>query len=252
MFCDDEDFDIDALERTYWRLQADSVRRALGNRMPAMNVPQMQDARPASADWILCWGIIRNFATAILSPPPGERPPTDEEVMLDWTVCEEARSWAKRSTLEDHLTLPPSHVRGDFFDWMTRLQQDQNRCSGRLRWRMFPAWRDAARHAVNLLAEVDGLDRIPNDMMGWLHPRVDLADDRNVDIYVHRHQMFGHGSRDHAVVDPNEKGDCSLLLRIAGGDHPGFGANGGEGSHHYWIKPDALRRLDFDAVELTC
>lgn len=245
-----DDDEIDDVEETHSRIQAASLRRALKGVQPALNVPSKLDTRPAAGDWIITWSIIAAFAKVIILPPAGPHSPL-EEFEPDNVLRKEAATWLERSLQEAPLATPAPETQLEFFDWIRSLQPQGVRFSQQMGWKLYPAWKDAARHAVNELAEIGELDRVPATMMAWLNPSLGLTD-QYIDIYVQRHQMFGHGSSDHAVVSPSEKKNRVLLLKISGGDHPGFGANGGEGAHHYWIERDKLKKLDFSAVELTC
>ncbi|OQW57478.1 MAG: hypothetical protein A4S17_04520 [Proteobacteria bacterium HN_bin10] len=234
------------------RLQRDSLVDAVGSRARGERT-HLGFHNPAKfmPDLIFCWAVIAAFARGLLHPLPDYATEREAGTENDW-VRDEALRWL-RLTADLPLLGRPSLASAErFLEFLCGIAERRNarRISHDLQMRFYTLCQKVFRYAANLASEAGQLSSVPKELQAELDIQPTIrrtADD--VDLYVTMHHMLGHGSYDHTAVQPNQRTDKVLLLRLDCGDPMLLGS---EGSYHFWIDPAKLAASDFSEVELTC
>lgn len=207
--------------------------------------------RELSPDVIFNWAVIGAFARGLLHPAPSYAQDMDPGPE-DERLRDEATRWLSLTVDLPPLDTPSESSAEAFLEflrWTSSCVQSR-RISYDLTRRFSMLRNDVFRHAVNLASEAGALARAPVALRDELDRRPvirNVADDMEIDMTMHH--MLGHGSYDHTVVQPSERADKVLLLRLDCGDPM---LRGSEGSYQFWIDPKKLKARDFSKVELTC
>lgn len=204
-----------------------------------------------TTDLIFCWAVIRAFARGLLHPLPdyaAEREPGTENEQ----VREEASRWLRLTTDVPPLEKPSEASSEAFLDFLRGVsERSRSRLiSYDLGSRFSALCREVFRYAANLASEGSQLSSVPHQLQEELDTRPSIGHGAgDFDHYVTMHHLLGHGSYDHTAVQPSQRADKVLLLRLDCGDTM---LRGSEGSYHFWIHPERLAAGDFSEVELTC
>lgn len=233
-------------------LQRDSLMDAVASRARSERtyIPLYNPAK-FTPDLIFCWAVISGFARGLLYPLPDDA--AEREIGTDNArVREEASRWLLLTADLPPLERPSDASAEAFIEFLQGVSQRglSKRISYDLKVRFSTLCEEVFRHAANLASESDRLSSVPSQVRAELDtgPIIRRAAD-DLNLYVTMHHMLGHGSYDHTAVQPNQRADKLLLLRLDGGDPM---LRGSEGSYHFWIDPEALAAEDFSEVELTC
>jgi hypothetical protein len=224
--------DAAAFDRVQDQLETASWRSSLAD-FATLKRPGSLGTRPEIAAWIFSWGLIELIARGVMTPRAWESTPKG-----DATLMSEAQCWRTRGHEQDFFSAPPTDVREEFAAWMESMQTRTKS--------NYDLWPDVVWHVVQRYSETGKLTEVPPDLLLLTDSRPSLDSDRHGRV---SHLILGHGLSDHAAVQPEERADHVLLLRIELADMM-FGEDGGQ--LHFWITPQDLVQRNFSAVELTC
>lgn len=234
------------------RLQRDSLLDAVASRVRdgRTHLPLYIPSK-LTPDLIFCWAVIRAFATGLLHPLPDDAAEREVGTENDW-ARDEASRWLRLTTDLPPLERPSDASAEAFLAFLRDFSErrQSKRISYDLGARFSELLHEVFRYAANLASEAGRLSSVPDALQEELdtRPTTRHAPD-GIDLYVTMHHMLGHGSYDHTAVQPNQRADKVLLLRLDCGDPM---LRGSEGSYQFWIDPEALAAKDFAEVELTC
>lgn len=230
LITENESLDFEEFDGARAKLDASNWRAALAGVAPARrgwNVDQVREEQ------LFAWGLIEYFARGVITPRRWE-----QSLDLEDTLQREAELWLSRACEQDFFAMPPIDVRADVAGWITSVPKRTSR--------NYRLWNDVLWHVVQMYSERRLLDRIPSSLLTLIDDRPSIEADAYERV---SHLVLGHGSSNHTAVQPFERRDRLLLLKIDFADRIFAGS---EGAMHFWIHPRDLARCDFGTVELTC
>jgi hypothetical protein len=221
-----QDFDLtrEELESASWRSSLPGI---------APEHEHWFRSSPITPDWIFDWRLVEYYARGASTPRAWEK-----SAGLDSQLQQQAESWLTLGSRADPNSAPSQDVRVRFATWIGEVERQTSR--------NFDLLRRVVWQVVQLHAASGSLDRVPKEMVPLVDQRPTIAADRYARV---THLILGHGSSDHTAVQPSERSDKVLLLKIDFGDDIFAGS---EGAMHFWISPRDLAQQQFGAVELTC
>jgi|CXWL01.1.fsa_nt_gi hypothetical protein len=209
---------------------------------------------PPPPEWIFCADVIRCYARGILAPRESyyQAKPLSS---VDVDLMSAAERWLASTATMAPLQALSIEIRQEFAVWLAEVTMSVSAPGFSQFWgtRFFTLHSSVLPHLVNVAFEQGQREIAPGELVGALEREPFLfGEGRDAKVWgFPLHQMLGHGSSDHTAVQPLERRDHVLLLKLDVADAM-VPRGGSEGAFHYWITPEALAVRDFSSVELTC